>query len=117
MRLLLQSSHSFSPSGVIMEKLYVVVRNDLAPGLQVAQVCHAVREFAHRFPELDRQWFEQSNNLVVLQVPTLEDLEKLVVDGGVIAPFHEPDLNGELTAAAFAAGRTLSSLPLALWAA
>lgn len=100
-----------------MEKLYVVVRNDLPPGLQTAQACHALREFAHRFPELDRRWFESSNNLVVLQVPTLGDLEGLVAIGSLVAPFYEPDLGGELTAAAFGDGRLLSSLPLALRAA
>lgn len=102
----------------MVSKLYVAVRNDLPPGLQVAQACHALREFAHRFPELDRDWFESSNNLVVVQVPSLQDLQELVRSAEEpVAPFHEPDLGGELTAATFVSGRLLGSLPLALRAA
>ena len=99
-------------------KLYVVVRADLPPGLQVAQACHALREFVHQYPEVDREWFSRSNNLVVLQVPSLAALEALVLrTEGAVAPFYEPDLDGAMTAAAFADGRQLGSLPLALRAA
>ncbi len=103
-----------------MEKLFIVVRNDLPPGMQMAQVCHAQREFAERFPVLDRVWFDLSNNLVVLQVSDEPELRRLSVaartEGWSHVCFKEPDLDGQWTAAAFEwkARKLLSSLPLAL---
>lgn len=100
-----------------MKRLYVVVRSDIPPGLQLAQACHAAYAFgATRTAE------DVGDNLVVLHA-TQEDLERLVDEAqrGVCScvPFHEPDLGGELTAAAFGVGarRILSCLPLALRAA
>jgi peptidyl-tRNA hydrolase len=103
-----------------MEKLYIVVRNDLDPGLQMAQVYHAGREFVARQPELELQWYRGSNNLAVLQVPSMEALALLCKRADALgiayADFHEADLGGELTAVSFAAEgrRILSSLPRAL---
>ncbi len=98
-----------------MEKLYVIVRNDLTPGLQCAQACHAQHLFTQRFPELARAW---GQNLVVLQVPNEVSLEAVRADleGISVVSFHEPDLDNELTAIAVAgdAERLLSSFPLAL---
>ena len=89
-------------------KLYAITRADLSPGLRVAQVGHALIAWvlAHGAPP---------ENLVVLQVPDLAALSALAerLDGAVVR-FHEPDLDGALTA--IAAGpdqwRALSSLPL-----
>ena len=106
-----------------MEKLYVIVRNDLTPGLQIAQACHALREFVADHPALDRAWHEGQRNIVVLQVPGLRELERLAavaVDQRIpLSRFTEPDLQDQLTAVALARdGEALvSSLPLALRAA
>ena len=89
-------------------KLYAITRADLSPGMRVAQVGHALIAWvlAHGAPP---------ENLVVLQVPDLAALSALAerLDGDVVR-FHEPDLDGALTAVA--AGpelwRALSSLPL-----
>lgn len=91
-----------------MKRLYIVVRNDIAPGLQMAQACHAAREFTLKSGE------DVGENLVVLHASHAE-LERLVTASPCV-PFHEPDLGGELTAAAFGgnARKLLSSLPLAL---
>lgn len=91
-----------------MKRLYIVVRNDIAPGLQMAQACHAAREFTLRSDE------DVGDNLVVLHASHAE-LERLVASAPCV-PFHEPDLRGELTAAAFGgeARKILSTLPLAL---
>ncbi len=106
-----------------MEKLYIIVRNDISPGLQCAQSCHAQHLFAQRFPELIEQW---EGNLVVLQVPDEAHLDALYesLSGGKrnegevypAAAFFEPDLDDEMTAIAAggSAGKLLSSLPLAL---
>lgn len=100
-----------------MKRLYVVVRSDLPAGLQMAQACHATREFGLLHPGED-----VGDNLVVLHVPDEGALRGLVDAAKGACPvvaFSEPDLNGEMTAAAFSgeARRFLSSLPLALRAA
>lgn len=112
-----------------MEKLYVVVRNDLPPGLQMAQAGHALRQFTHRHPAEDRAWFYGDaqapeepcgpNNLIICQVPGERELQRLVLaaDGVCsVAPFYEPDRGGELTASAFGRGasRLCGALPRAL---
>ena len=38
----------------------------MPPGLQLAQACHALREFAAVHPEADAAWHKGPNNLVVL---------------------------------------------------
>jgi peptidyl-tRNA hydrolase len=101
-------------------KLYIVVRNDLAPGLQLAQAVHAKELFSHEHPEVNTDWYERSNNIVVLQVENKEELAKIAYglskQGLAVCMFKEPDLNDELTAIAAepGAGTSLSSLPLAL---
>lgn len=114
-----------------MQKLYIIIRSDLAAGLQIAQACHALRCFTHAHPKEDRAWFygpDQTleprgpNNIVVLQVPDEKALHDLfcraVRDPDVAgAPFYEPDLDDSLTAIALGgegASRYVSSLPLAL---
>ena len=97
-----------------MKRLYVVVRADLPAGLQLAQACHATREFGLRHPEVD-----VGDNLVVLHVPGEAELRRIVDAAGEalpVAPFFEPDLGGEMTAAAFpfSARPLVSSLPLAM---
>lgn len=103
-----------------MNKLYIVVRGDLKPGLQVAQSCHALRLFSEEHPEEDRRWYDDSNNLVVLQVPSKECLAELAYNaqksGVRLSCFKEPDLQNELTAVALdaAARKLVQQLPLAL---
>lgn len=97
-----------------MKRLYVVVRPDLPVGLQMAQACHAVREFTAQHPAVD-----VGENLVVLHAEAYEivDLtDRAAREGLAYALFFEPDLpGGQVTAAAFSgdAQKMLSSLPLA----
>lgn len=103
-----------------MERLYVITRQDLLPGAQLAQSCHAVSAFATAFPEEHRLWHEQGQNLIVLAVPDEHALCRLadrIEAGGILgARFYEPDFDDALTAFAVSdeAARLLSSLPLAL---
>lgn len=103
-----------------MEKLFVVIRNDLPPGLQLAQGIHAAIKYVLENEKAARKWYESSNNLAVLQVPDEKSLELLVnsalEEERVVAPFREPDLDESLTATAFEFGARgfLGSLPLAL---
>ncbi len=83
----------------------------------MAQACHATREFGLLFPNED-----VGDNLVVLHAPDEAALAHLAEVAGVacaVARFYEPDLNGQMTAAAFGMGarKILSTLPLALRAA
>lgn len=86
--------------------LYILVRADLPPGLQMAQAVHAAVTETLRNTVLART----IGNTIVLSVPDEETL--LARAAGSL--FREPDLNGEATAsAAFTDGREYSDLPLA----
>ena len=96
-----------------MDKLYVIVRSDLKPGLQTAQALHAGMSWCKIYDEVP-------TNVVVLSVPALEDLSVL---GDQLRDkacrsfcFHEPDLNDQATAIAVGgeASKFLANLPLAL---
>lgn len=103
-------------------KLYVVVRNDLAPGYQLAQSCHAAFQFSLEHPDLTRLWNEVSNYICCLSVDDEDALEQLAAKaeqrGIPTSRFFEPDLGDELTAIAlapFESTRALcKGLPLAL---
>ena len=101
-------------------KLFLVTRADLEPGQQAVQAAHAMREFAAVHPDLDREWYEESNTLALLAVKDERSLSDLVFRAETLglpfAPFREPDRDGELTAVAFGpmCRRLVSKLPLAL---
>lgn len=103
-----------------MDKLFVVVRADLPPGLQLPQSCHALRLFAAEHPEIESRWYVESNNLVVLATPDKEALTKLAYDcardGIEVSMFREPDCDNEPTALAVGprARKRLARYPLAL---
>lgn len=105
-----------------MQKLYVVVRGDLPAGLQCAQACHGVRAFVEEHPEADRDWYHNSNNLVVLTVADESALTDLVLDakrsGIGYVVFREPDLEDSVTCVVLQPGKASQKLtqrlPLAL---
>jgi hypothetical protein len=83
-------------------------------------VAHAAFEFALAHPALVDDWHTTSNTVVVLATSDELSLGRLCDDvsaaGLRAVRFHEPDLDGALTAAALepAARRLVSRLPLAL---
>ena len=97
-----------------MKRLYVVVRNDLGPGLQLAQACHAVQGFTREYAAVD-----VGDNLIALGAPPFAlaqlGLHALLADLPIYL-FFEPDLGKELTAIALngEAQKLVASLPLAL---
>ncbi len=99
-----------------MKRLYIVVRNDIHPGLQFAQGVHACNAFEQTFPELYKAWVKGSNNVVCVQVPDEPALAALLAQNeGQAVGFHEPDLDGQLTAIAVSdKGKGLGGLSLAL---
>ena len=56
------------------DKLYVITRKDLTFGQQASQLCHALRQFAHEHPEIDKCWFDNSNYICLLSVDSEDDL-------------------------------------------
>jgi len=85
-------------------KLYVVVREDLPPGAQAVQAAHAMREFAAEHPEIEREWHEKSNTVVMLATDEANLkylLEQAKLRGVETSVFREPDLNNILTAVCF----------------
>lgn len=104
------------------EKLYIVTRRDLHPGLQAAQVAHAAFQFGYEHRPLAAQWLTESNFLIILSVEN----EVALKERGFAAEelnlpvtwFREPDLEDSLTAIAVAPSpatvELMSDLPLAL---
>lgn len=88
----------------MIDRLYIVVRGDLAPGAQLAQSCHALRQFCDEHPEIDGKWFKESNTLVALSVEDEQELLKLQTKlwrrGFKHSLFREPDFGDEATALA-----------------
>jgi hypothetical protein len=103
-----------------MQKLYVIVRQDLKPGAQVAQSGHAIAAFARAHRETFEAWTDGPNNLVVIAIAGELELDALRqrLGGARLAAVHEPDLGDQLTAIAVeatdATARLVSTLPLAL---
>lgn len=101
-------------------KLYLVTRRDLAPGARAAQLCHAMRQWSAEQPEADREWFELSNTVVLLEAtdePALEALLGRARDAEVLCvEVREPDLGEALTAVTIGptGAGLVAQLPLAL---
>ena len=104
-----------------MNRLYVVVRSDIGAGLQLAQACQAVAAFGSSFPGPFAAWHHGKSNIVCLQARNevhLRELFAALAPDALSASFHEPDLDGAMTALACdKRPKVWSSLPLALKAA
>jgi len=111
-----------SPNPVEADRrLYIVVRNDLIPGLQISQSVHAKDEFTKEHPEVERRWANTSNTIIILSGTTNQlysAISQALVKNVKFSSFKEPDLNYEVTAVAFepslATVELVKGLPLAL---
>lgn len=89
-----------------MNKLYILVRNDLSPGQKGVQCCHAVAEFMFRHNDrMDvRDWAQHHKTMVVLLVKDYAQIEKWETICSAMeiptAVFYESDMNHEPTAMA-----------------
>lgn len=101
-------------------KLVVITRSDITPGYQVVQSTHAVADFAAEYPETFLKWKEESNSIICLGVPTIEDLLRIYNYYRDLTPstiFFEPDINQVTSIALYGTPdirKKLSSLPLIL---
>jgi len=88
----------------MIDRLYIVVREDLHPGAQLAQGLHAFRDFVEAHGDVELTWYRTSNTIVALSVPDEEALlqlrEKLERRRLKYALFREPDFDDEATALA-----------------
>lgn len=104
------------------DKLFLITRRDISPGYQAVQSCHALRQFTAEHPDVDLEWFNQSNYLALLSVADEVALMKLITkasDAGLRwSAFREPDVGGKITAIAIephpTAAQLCKNLPLAL---
>lgn len=104
------------------QKLYIITRNDLTPGMQAAQAVHAAFEFVSRYPKHAFRWMDQSNHICVLAVDHWRELIMLKSEAEIAGLkcilFREPDLDNEITAIAIEAhpeaSRLVERLELAL---
>lgn len=104
--------------------MYLLVRADLDPGLQIAQVAHAAFNLAFHHPLNLHVWkVEGAQSLVVLQVENERTLRYFYNKLMEIPDAHpiivrEPDLHNEATALACTPGeaqaRLFSNLRLAM---
>lgn len=82
-----------------MQKLYVLVRNDLPKNYQAVQAGHAVAEYMLECPN---SW--QNGTLIYLRVSDENELnqwaDRLHAMQIIRCPFFEPDLNDQMTAMA-----------------
>jgi len=79
-----------------------------------------MRAFIEAHPDIDKDWYENSNNLVVLEVANEMELYSLCLHARSLdipyAVFREPDFDNTITAIAMSskAKKLVSRLPLAL---
>jgi peptidyl-tRNA hydrolase len=96
-----------------VSKMYVLVRQDITPGYQIAQSIHAKDQFTHEHPETENKWYKESNTIVVLGVANQEVLymfANLAQDVGLRhSLFYEPDID-EHTALAIEPGSASAEL-------
>jgi hypothetical protein len=105
---------NYTPQEVSSEEnvLYIVVRNDLPPGLMMAQACHAAECFGWNY----RQNVQPIRTTIVLGI----DPEKLLPTFRGLGQFtlrnlwYEPDLDQKTAFAVYAPVGTFPSLDLAL---
>lgn len=101
------------------DRLYIVVRGDLSPGLAAAQAVHAAFAFSRAHPDVVEPWIADPY-LVLLTVPDESALiglvSKALARGVKVAAWHEPDMGDALTAVALEpsalARRCTANLPL-----
>ncbi len=94
--------------------MYIVTREDLAPGEQLAQVAHAATEFVSQHPESAAEWRAMSNSLVVVATPDETSLVRLI-DRALVAGvrptvFREADYGDAVTAVALPTGKASRKL-------
>lgn len=95
------------------DKLYIVTREDIDPGYQAVQSIHAMRQFVADHPEIDRQWFTESNYIALLSVKNENELINLLERATPkikCSLFREPDIGNQITAIVLEPGKLSEKL-------
>lgn len=82
-------------------KMYVLVRGDLSESYRLVQGSHALAQYALDYPEQFKSW--NNSTIIFLKVRNLIELKAWhgkLHDIKIHRCFHEPDLEGQLTAIA-----------------
>lgn len=69
-------------------RLHLIVRKDLPPGSQLAQIVHGQDEFRDAFPDHHRAWREESNTVVVHHAENLPHLEEALAEAELVGVPH-----------------------------
>lgn len=84
-----------------MDKLYVIVREDLPQELQITQLCNSLGNFILQHQELGQQWMKKSNSIICLNAKNESELQSLLQKteetGLCFSRYLEPQLKDELT--------------------
>lgn len=104
------------------DRLYIVVRADLPPGLLASQAVHAGQRFMVDHPEVASRWMQASNVVAIVTVPDAGAVAELHDQarrmGLAASAFHDDDLAPALTSVALEPGqfsrRLCRHMPLAL---
>lgn len=97
-------------------KMYVLVRQDLSETYRLVQGAHALAQYSLEHGELFRVW--GNGTIVFLAVRNLIEIRTwesiLTMNKKRFSAFHEPDLDGQITAVAcFDIGTVFSGLKTA----
>ncbi len=86
------------------DRLYIVGRRDLAPGLQASQAVHAAQAFQAAYPAVTGAWMDGANRVVLLAVANepelVATLERAYQRGLRVVSFSDDDLDDPLGAIA-----------------
>jgi len=96
-----------------ISRMYIIVRQDLRRAYQIPQSVHAKDEFTHKYPKIEKKWYNESKTLACLGVENEESLLQLVdkVQAATLkhALFFEPDIS-QYTAVAVEPGSSAAEL-------
>jgi hypothetical protein len=97
-----------------MLKLYVLIRDDIAPAQQAVQAGHAVAELMQKMTTQEIAEWQENNTLVYLSVSNIYYWKQALEDGGFKhAMFHEPDYTISKSGYPFARGGTDTAIAVA----
>jgi len=86
-----------------MDKLYVLVREDLSSAQKAVQACHAVAEFALRYGDMISviEWSDKHKTIVIVETDMdgiYKSFTQLSGTCSILQGFHDPDMGDALTA-------------------
>lgn len=100
--------------------MVIISRKDITPGYVAVQSCHAIADFAYEHPQTFKEWKEDTNSIICLEIKDEEALLKLfekLSKKTSCTKFYEPDVDAYTAICVHGTPeirRSLSHLPLIL---